>query len=189
MKAKIIKNALVASALIFSSTLSAKECVNLDKVNVKWTSFKTLEKIGVSGTFKKVQLSSKENSSSLKEALESAKVKINISDIDANAAIKTNNILKYFVTNLETKNIDAKIKNVYDKSLEIELYLNGKKQIIPMSFTNKNNTIMAKGVIDALDFNLSPALKILNTEVAGHLNKGWYDIPIYFNLAYLKECK
>ena len=57
---KIQTLALLAS-LTLASTLSAKECINLDKIDVKWTSFKTLAKVGVSGTFNKVELISSKN--------------------------------------------------------------------------------------------------------------------------------
>ena len=89
-------------ASLFASSLNA-QCININKADVNWTSFKTLSKIGVSGTFKDVKLETKTNASTKKEALLNSSVKINMKKIDAKADIKTNNILKYFVANLENE--------------------------------------------------------------------------------------
>lgn len=184
---KISTIALLCTAL-GASTLSAKECVNLNDVKVNWTSYKTLAKVGVSGTFSDVKFESSKNSASIKDALKNSSVNIDIKNIDAKAAIKTNNILKYFVSNLKTTNIEAKIVDVYSSSLTAKITLNGKSQTIPMNYKVKGDEIFAKGVLDALDFDLAPALKVLNTEVAGHQNKGWYDIPVNFTINYSKKC-
>jgi hypothetical protein len=185
---KILKVLTLSSALLISS-LSAKECVNINDIEVNWTSYKTMSKVGVSGTFSKVDLLTEENKDTLKEALLNSFVKINLKDIDAKAEIKTNNILKYFVSYLDDSIIQAKIVSVYKDSLEVEIFLNNKRNIIPMNYKKDANKIIAKGVIDALDFDLSPALKVLNNNVAGHLNKGWFDIPISFDLSYNNKCK
>lgn len=180
---------LALGSLLFATTISAKECINLSKLDVKWTSYKTLEKVGVSGGFSKVDLITEKNEDSLKEALLNTMVKISLKDIDAKAAIKTNNILNYFVKHLDNTNIQAKVVSVYTNSLDMEIFLNNERKIIPMKYKKENGKIVATGVIDALDFSLAPALKVLNTQVAGHLNKGWYDIPLSFTLNYSNRCK
>ena len=177
----------ILCASLFASSLSA-QCININKADVNWTSFKTLSKVGVSGTFKEVKLETKKNASSTKEALLNSSVKISMKNIDAKADEKTNNILKYFVANLENEKIKAKVINVYDETLDLTITLNGKTKTIPMKYVIRENNIVSSGVIDALDFDLAPALKILNTEVAGHLNKGWYDVPVGFELSYNTTC-
>lgn len=185
---KVLKVLTLSSVLLISS-LSAKECINLGEIDVNWTSYKTLKKVGVSGSFSKIDLITEKNKDTLKEALLNTLVKINLKDIDAKAQVKTNNILKYFVSYLDDTNIQAKIVSVYEDSLELEIFLNNKREIIPMDYKKVGNKIIANGVIDALDFNLALALKVLNKNVAGHLNKGWFDIPISFDLDYNNKCK
>lgn len=183
---KISLAALLTVAL--GSNLSAKECIHLDNAQVNWTSYKTLEKIGVSGTFSKVELQASKNTMDMKNALLNTAVKIDIKNIDAKAEEKTNNILKYFVSNLDNTTINATIKEVYENTLNVEIVLNNITKIIPMSYKIENGKVVSNGVIDGLDFNLAPALKVLNTQVAGHLNKGWYDIPVNFSLNYKNNC-
>lgn len=171
-----------------STSLSATECIHFDKAQVNWTSYKTLAKVGVSGTFNKVELETNKKAMDMKNALLNTAVKIDIKNIDAKADEKTNNILKYFVSNLDNTAINAKIKEVYEDTLNVEIILNNITKVIPMNYKVENGKVVSNGVIDGLDFDLAPALKILNTQVAGHLNKGWYDIPVNFSLEYKNSC-
>ena len=186
-----IKTLLLAplSALLLSTSLNAAECVNIKSVNIGWTSYKTLAKIGVSGTFKDVILTKSKDTSNIKTALVGTKVTLNLANIDAKAAIKTSNILKYFVPELSTKGITATIVKVGEKRLALKILLNGRKQIIPMNYTLDGGVMLADGFIDARDFGMESALGNLNHHVAGHKNKGWLDIAIRFELIYDNKCK
>ncbi len=185
---KIVKTSIFC-ALLLAPTLYAS-CFNTNDVNVKWTSFKTLSKIGVSGHFNDIKLNvTNKNAPSIKKLLENTSISIDLLNIDAKSKIKTSNIIKYFVSNLKNNNLQAKIVKVYDKTLDIKITLNETSKIIPMKYKlSTKNQIKAKGVIDALDFNLNKALNILNKNVAGHLNKGWLDIPIKFDLQINSKC-
>ena len=178
----------LSTALILTS-LNANECVDIKSVDIGWTSYKTMAKIGVSGTFKNVKLSKSKNTSDIKSALTGTSVAINMKNIDAKAAIKTSNILKYFVPKLSTEGINATIIKVGEKSLALEILLNGRKQVIPMKYSLDGGVMQATGVIDARDFGMEKALRNLNKNVAGHRNKGWLDIAIGFELIYTDVCK
>lgn len=182
-----IKNILLAT-LLFTS-LNASECVNIESVNIGWTSYKTMAKIGVSGTFNDVKLTKSKDTSTINSALIGTSVAINMQSIDAKAAIKTTNILKFFAPELSTQGINATIVKVGAKSLALEIMLNGRKQVIPMKYTLDGGVMSASGVIDARDFGIEGALRNLNKNVAGHRNKGWLDIAINFELIYTNKCK
>jgi hypothetical protein len=186
----IYKLGLVSFAsIVLSTTLQAKQCFNQTGIDVQWTSYKTLAKIGVSGHFNDVKLMIKnKNASNIKSFLNNARVSIKLSSIDANNENKTKSIKKYFVSNLSSKMIDAKIVSVEDKDLRVKIDLNGVSKIIPMKYTMAKGIIVADGVIDGEDFKLQNALKVLNTNVIPHANKGWYDIPIKFNMNISKNC-
>lgn len=177
------------ATFLFSSTLNAAECVNIKNVNVGWTSYKTLAKIGVSGTFDDIKLTKSKDTANLKSALEGTSVLLNISNIDAKAAIKTKNILTYFAPKLTNGAINAKIVKVGEKGLTLAITLNGKKQLIPMKYTVNGGVVSANGVIDSRDFGIENALKNLNKNVPAHKNKGWLDIAINFKLTYTNKCK
>ena len=184
---KLLLSSLTLSLL--TSSLLAKECIDIKNLNIGWTSYKTMAKIGVSGTFKDVKLIPSKNHSDIKSALIGTSVKLNIQNIDAKAAIKTSNILKFFAPKLASQNIDATIVSMDEKRVNIKIKLNDKTQIIPMSYTLDGGVMQAKGVIDARDFAMVDALKNLNSNVAGHKNKGWLDIALRFELVYEDHCQ
>ena len=186
-----IKTLLLAplGALLLSSVLNAKECVNIETLNIGWTSYKTMAKIGVSGTFNDVKLTKSKDTSNVKAALVGTSVELNVENIDAKAAIKTSNILKFFAPKLASKKIKATIVKVNEKTLDLQIALNGKTQTVPMKYTLDGGVMLASGVIDARDFALESALENLNANVAGHKNKGWLDIDINFELVYNNKCK
>lgn len=175
--------------LLLSSALNAKECMNIQNVNVGWTSYKTMAKIGVSGTFNDVKLTKSKNISSINDALVGTSVALNMANIDAKAAIKTTNILKFFAPKLASQKLNATIVKVNAKTIDLEIALNGKTQTVPMKYTLDGGVMLANGFIDARDFGFEGALKNLNTNVAGHKNKGWLDIDINFELIYNNKCK
>ena len=185
---KIILSGVLA--LMTSVTLGASECYNANELDVKWVSYKTMAKIGVGGNFSKSTLTlAHNNASSLAIMLEGATVTLSLAKIDAHNPTKNSNIAEFFVANLAAKNITAKIVKADEKHLLVAITLNKKTQNIPMSYTVKEGEITATGVIDALDFDLVPALRTLNKNVAGHKNKGWNDISIAFDMPFSTTCK
>lgn len=186
-----MKKIILASLMALSFTsLQAKECFNSNSIDVTWVSYKTMAKIGVGGDFSKVHLSvANANATSVAKMLKGSSVKLSLGDIDAHMALKNQNIAKFFTANLSTKNITAKIISADTRKLLVSITLNGKTQNIPMSYMTKESHIVATGVIDAIDFDIVPALRTLNKNVAGHKNKGWNDISIAFDMPYTSTCK
>ncbi len=178
---------LISSVFI---TAQAKECYNADTIDVGWTSYKTMSKIGVGGNFSKTTLDIlHKNTPSVEDMMLDARVTLNLKNIDAHLALKNSNIATYFTSNLSSHKIKAQIVSIDDKNVEVKITLNNIAQVIPMSYTKKNSHLLAKGVIDALDFQLVTALRTLNKNVSGHKNKGWNDISISFDIPYTTTCK
>jgi hypothetical protein len=176
--------------LALSSNVQAKSCFNSDKIDVKWVSYKTLAKIGVSGNFSKVDLKiTNKDAKDVQTLLTSARVDISLDAIDAHMDLKNSNIAKFFTALLDDKEIKTKIISATEKNLQLEVTLNGTTQTIPMSYESTESKVTAKGVIDGLDFGLTKALKSLNINVSGHKKKGWSDISISFEMDVSSECK
>jgi hypothetical protein len=186
MKKIILSTSLALLGLgLFSSALQAKECFTAKSIDVTWISYKTMAKIGVGGNFSSTLFTpAHKDASSTAIMLQGATVKLSLINLDAHNATKNSNIAEFFVANLSAKEINAKIVSADDKKLTVAITLNKKTHNIPMHYTIKNSKIIAKGVIDALDFDLVPALRTLNKNVAGHKNKGWNDIAIAFDMPF-----
>jgi len=163
-------------SLWFNTNNISKEqvIIHIDQKDAGWTNFDLKIK--------------RKNALNVKTLLKDSSVYISLNSIDAKSEIKTVNIKKYFVSNLSSKDIKAKILEVDDKTLGVSIALNGVTNTIPMNYEVKNGKVIAKGVIDARDFKLENSLKILNKNVAGHLNKGWLDISISFEIDTINKC-
>ena len=190
MKKIILSSAFALLSLgLLSSSLQAKECYNAKSVDVTWTSYKTMAKIGVGGNFSNTQLTlTHKEALSPQQMLKDAEVSLSLTKIDAHNPTKNSNIATYFVSNLKSKSINAKIISADDKKLTVSITLNKESHNIPMTYKVDGSKIVATGVIDALDFALVPALRTLNKNVAGHKNKGWNDISIAFSMPFTKNC-
>jgi len=187
MKKIILSTAI---ALLMANTLQAKECFDAQKMDVTWTSYKTMAKIGVGGDFSKVNLKViNKKAPTIESMLKGASVTLELRDIDAHLSLKNSNIAEFFTSKLDSKNIIAQIIAVDAKKMTLHITLNGITKTVPMFYTLKDSHIVAKGVIDAVDFELVPALRNLNKNVAGHKNKGWNDISIGFDMPYTNSCR
>lgn len=191
MKTIMKKSALSLITLaVLGSTAYAKGCYNAQNIDVTWTSYKTLSKIGVGGNFSKVDFSTKhKEAKTINDMLVGAKIETGLADIDAHMDLKNNNIAEFFTAHVKNKAIQAEIISVSTKSIEVDITLNDTTIRIPMKYTIEDAKVKATGVIDGFDYGLLPALNSLNTNVSGHLNKGWTDIDIGFELPYTNTCK
>ena len=190
MKNIIKKSAVTLMALaVLGSVVDAKECFNTDKIDVTWTSYKTLAKIGVGGNFSKVDLKvANKDAVDVKKMLLDAEITTSLEVLDANMDVKNINIAKFFTANIDDKTVVAKVVSGTDNKLGVSITLNKVTQTIPMSYTVEEGKIKAIGVIDGLDYKLVPALGILNMNVGGHKKKGWNDIRIGFELSFASGC-
>jgi len=184
------KSALSLMVLaVLGTAVEAKECFNTNKIDVTWTSYKTLAKIGVGGNFSKVDLKIvNKDASDVKKMLLNAEIRTSLEALDAKMDLKNSNIAKFFTANLADKVVIAKVILVTNKKLDVSITLNKVTKTIPMSYTVEKGIVKATGVIDGLDYKLVPALGILNMNVAGHKKKGWNDIAIGFELPYDTSC-
>ena len=167
--------------LLVAASLSALE---VQHTTVKFTAFKTYAKKGVSGVFDTVALSNKK-ADDVKSLLLNAAVDINTASVNSGNKGRDAKLVNAFFNVQNVKHIQAKIVKVEENSLTVAISMNGKTLNIPMSYSVKNNTVTAKGVIDLADFTMLPSLKSLNKACyARHQGKTWQDVDIFFSLDY-----
>lgn len=171
-------------ALVFVSTLSAYE-LNGD-LNVKWTGFKLASKVGVSGTFNKINFDIKK-SDNLSTFLKSAKVKIDAKSLESNDEGRNFNITSTLFSLASANIIEGTVSSVDEKNstLVLDLVLNGVKKPISMKYSVNEGKITANGVIDILDFNMKNSYKAF-TEVCAALHEyvSYSDVNIEFSIPF-----
>jgi len=172
---------ILLSILLISASLYALEVQN---TTVKFTAFKTYAKIGVSGVFDKVDVNMN-TGDTVETLLKNATANIDTSSVNSGNEERDMKLVKKFFDVQNITNIQAKIIDVTDNTLVLKLTMNLRTLKIPMRYSDTNNTINAKGVIDLADFSMLKSLQSLNRACyVRHKGKTWQDVNIYFTMQY-----
>ncbi len=185
-----MKNMFLKSLLI-GSLLSVNALgYEASQVTVKFLGYKSKAKTGVEGHFDKVKLQIQKNDD-FKTFLTSAKVIIDSSSVNTKIKFRDKNINATLFKPDSLKEIIAVIKKVNGDmkkgALDVEIIMNKVSKTISMPYTNSNNTFMAKGTIDVLDFAMNNSYAAFAAKCKPfHAGKSWSDVTISFELPYTK---
>ena len=181
--------------LLLMSLLSTPifaDCIQLQKNSAKitWTSYKTLAKIGVSGTFKDVSFSKVNKGKTVKDVISKSSFSINTSSVFTKNPGRDNKISKFFFSTMTGgQKIQGKVSKVTQKYIFVDFTINSKTKTIPLPYSIKNNSLNAKGIIDIFDFSMNKELAALNKACfAKHEGKTWNDVEVQVT-ANFKTCK
>lgn len=181
---KILLSSIVAFGLI--SSLNAYELDKDKNLNVQWTGYKLPAKVGVSGTFKDVQVSAIKNDS-LSEFLKSAKAKIKTASFDSKNPGRDISIVGSLFSLASSEFIEGSVVSVDEKAktLVLDFVMNKISKQVPMSYEIKDNQITAKGKIDILDFAMDkPFAAFAKKCEALHQGVSYSEVAIEFTLSY-----
>lgn len=188
---KMMMAFIIASLL--GTSLIAGDC-EVESFSVNWTAFKTPTRIGVSGTFEKPNLQTRQ----IKDICLLSFLPTTTVHIDT-TSVKTDNekrdatiVVAFFKKMVGDGYIDAIIKRVdlEAKELSVEITMNDITQTIFMPFRYENKRFSANGKIDLLNFSASDALSSLNEAcLEKHNGKTWSEVEISFVLLMKTECK
>ncbi|MBL3520710.1 YceI family protein [Arcobacter lanthieri] len=181
-----MKNKILLSILAFGliSSLNAYELNG--NLTLKWTGYKLASKVGVSGTFNKIDFDIKK-SDNLAEFLKSSKVKIDSNSLESNDPTRNANITSTLFSLASANFIEGEISSVDEKNktLILDILMNGIKKSTTMTYEINNGNIIAKGAIDILDFNMKNSYEAF-TKICGvlHENISYSDVNIEFTLPF-----
>jgi len=187
---------------VFAETCSFK--VDPHSIQVGWTAFKTMQKVGVNGTFTHVALTGVlEKKGSLSDLLQQLGA---LMDLKASTDLSTGNPARdqtlfdhFFKLFKKTALIKGKIRNVKGSNSEgefdLELSMNQKTLAVPMRFTlSQEGKFEAKGGIDVLDFNLKDAFhdlhqtcEVLHKGTDG-VSKTWPTVDLKLSATIAQKC-
>lgn len=165
---------LIMYSPIAQSSPSLVECLQqIDRSSLKltWTAFKTQKKIGVTGTFSKIDYIIAKNKT---------EIIIDSSSVDTGDKGRDENIKKFFFLNLgKPIEIKGKVQSFDADSLKMTLTLNSiSKEVI---FSNKSSADKFRILtsINVLDFMMGSNLKALTLACkAQHQNITWPDVTV-----------
>ncbi|PID46984.1 MAG: hypothetical protein CR967_06090, partial [Proteobacteria bacterium] len=182
---KIIKLSL--AGLLFASFASAYDVAG--KLDITFTGYKMAKKVGVDGTFKKVDFKFLQNED-FGEFLKSMKVDIDALSLDTKLKMRNDNIAIIF-KNANFSNILAQITDVKgdDKAgnMEVEITMNKISKKVPFTYKVDGTNIVASGSVDLLDFALSKSFGDFAKKCKGfHAGKTWSDVGLKFSVPFKK---
>ncbi len=158
-----------------------------DSTDVRFTAYKTTDKVPVGGTFQDVELKYTAGGTPL-ETLNGLKFSVPVSSLFTNDPTGTRDpkIIEFFFEKMaETQSITGTFTFKDDKSCTVQVSMNGVSTELPMEYEiTDDNHVNFSGVMDlkqwdALDAlaSLNEACKILHTGSDG-VSKTWEDVAI-----------
>jgi len=157
-----------------------------DSTDVRFTAYKTNEKVPVGGTFQEIELTYAAGETPM-ETLDGLEFSIPVSSLFTNDPTNTRDpkIIEFFFKKMaETQSITGTFSLKDDKSSVVQLSMNGVSAELPMEYEITDNRVNFSGTMDlkewdALDAlaSLNEACKILHTGADG-VSKTWEDVAI-----------
>ena len=168
--------------------------VKPEATSVKWTAYKTTDKVGVNGEFTTVKFDNKSGATP-EEALNNLSFSIPVSSLFTNDATNTRDAKiknSFFGSMIDTDLISGKLTSK-DSMYVASLTMNGVTHDLPLEATIKDERrVTLKGTMDLNNWNAIDALNALN-KVCFDLHKGadgvsktWEDVAIEIE-TYLRE--
>ena len=189
-----MKPILLISLLLITSKLYAK-CVMLENqaenIVLTWTAFKTPAKVGVNGSFDKINLKTPKKGSSVGDFVSKTTFEIDSKSVNTKNKARDMKIAKHFFSFANNSLITGKFLSMKNKTLEMEITMNGQTKTVPMVYVanDEKNTFVARGHIDVFDFLLNGQLSAINKACyALHKGKTWSDVALKLE-AKLSNCK
>lgn len=190
-----MKHLFIISFIVFSNIVfAAEECtykIDSENVQVSWTAFKTPKKIGVGGSFTKLGIANEYQGNTLAEALKTVKFSIDTNSVSTKNDDRDAKIVKFFFKAMKKgMNITGSIKDYSQKTIMLNLKMNGVTKEVPLIVDLKDDQIKADGVIDLFDFSMKKSLTGINKACLElHEGKTWNDVSISLQAKFSKACK
>ncbi|RDU61169.1 YceI family protein [Helicobacter marmotae] len=175
---KIIASLALVGSMVCAATIDSANA------KVKWTAFKTPEKVAVSGTFDEVKFKfgTPNKTQSLESQLNNATATINANSVNLDDEGKNETVRTFFFAKFKKQEpIKVTFKEVIEGkntgTILASVRMNGKTDKVPMQFEVANKKLVAKGVIDLSQFGAEEARLSLQ-ENAPHDGLTWSQVEI-----------
>ncbi len=142
-----------------------------DSTKVKWTGFKTTDKVAVNGSFKQIELKDVKTGNTPEEVLEGVAFSIPVSSLFTDNEERDGKLKSIFFGAMKNTELLSGILNFRDNQLFMTLSMNDVTKEIPLEYTFENNLFSMKTTLNLNDFGGGTALAAIN-KVCFDLHKG-----------------
>lgn len=142
-----------------------------DSTKVKWTAFKTTDKVAVGGSFTQIEIKDVKTGSTPEEVLEGVAFSIPVSSLFTNNPDRDSKLKTIFFGTLKNTELLSGILNFRDNQLFMTLTMNDVSKQFPMEYAYENNLFSMKTTLNLNDFGGETALAAIN-KACYELHKG-----------------
>ncbi|TXD54423.1 MULTISPECIES: YceI family protein [unclassified Polaribacter] len=153
--------------------------------DIKFIAYKTTEKIGVGGWFKKIEVLSGGEGTSVKEAINNTAFSIPISGLYTKDTSRDYKIQKFFFGMMEnTASLSGKLTITDDTTGIAEIKMNGITKEVPFTYTIVDKTFSMTSTMDVTNWKATQALASLNKVCellhtgADGVSKTWSEVSL-----------
>ena len=163
----IISLAIVLGFTTFSCKKEIKKepaqfSIEQKTITVKWTGYKTTDKVAVNGEFKEINISNSKKSATAVDALNGAQFEIPISSLASGNDERDGKLKQLFFGVMDaTLSLTGTLNLNTDGTGNIDLSMNGLQQKIPVTFIASGQLVELEGIINLDDYNAQPAIASL----------------------------
>ena len=186
---RILMGSLLALACSISQigTAGCKYTVDPQGTELSWTGYKTPKKVGVSGTFKKIELSGGETADTMVAALKGLSYKIDVGTTSSGDTVRDTRIAKILL--LGTDSISGTYLDSTKDIVNFDININGKSQKIAVKFKEDQDKLVGEGTFDLAKFALDKNIAAFAEACKGrHEGKTWTDVLAKLTLKFKKQC-
>lgn len=200
---KLRKNLIVFSVLITAlSITSCKKEAKKDSpmfsiepktITVKWTGYKTTDKIAVNGSFKEVEISNAKEAPTAIEALNGVEFSIPVSSLFTNEPVRDEKLKNLFFGVMDsTLSLTGTLNLELAGNGTIMLNMNGIKHEFPITYVVSGQLVEINGTLNLDEWNAQGALASLNKACydlhtgPDGVSKTWNDVAVSAAI-YLKK--
>jgi len=129
--------------------------------SIKWTAYKTTDKIPVNGSFTTINIISNSNGNTIKEAMNNLEFSIPITSLVS--GVSKYNLINFFFGAMNNTNLlSGKIFLISDATGYVEITMNDIKENIPFTYAITNEKFTLSGTLDLTKWNTENAINSLN---------------------------
>ena len=172
---------------------------NAAKSELNWTAYKFLNKTGVDGSFKTVNVKGGESAADVRSLISSLSFSIPINSLETNDQSRNKKIVDFFFGNLTNSDLlTGEVVSLNDDGKAIiSIEMNDIKREVEGDYILNNETFTYQTEIDVMDWNASAGIENLNEECKDlHTDvqnndtesKLWSDVTIAFKTTLDKTC-
>lgn len=170
-----------------------------DTTQLKWTAYKFTTRVGVSGTFGKIDSEGLATANSAGAIFQNMTFQIPVTKIDSKNADRDQKIVNSFFGSMKnTQKITGNIKSIDNKNngnALVTLNLNGISKDLSFKFqTSDSGEFLASSDINLKEWDALPAVNALNKvcselHAQDGISKLWPDVKVEIKSSLVKECK